>query len=302
MDGLGLGYRDFASANPGIVMVSSQLMGSTGPWAHWRGYGPNTQVTGGMTHLWDYRDAQRPSGSQSIFPDHWAGRMGALAAVAGLLARRRNPAAGGFHAEVCQVEQVVGVMGDLLAQESLAPGSVKPQGNRNGKGAPWGLFRCAGDDQWVAICCRTDTEWAALAALIGIDAGSFANLEDRRQREGELETAVTAWTERFCKHEVTGMCQQAGVPAGPMLTSKEQLHDPHLEARGYLVELDQPPIGNMTFEGPAFRATGMAEADIRRAPGLGEHTREIMAAAGFSPSAVDDLISKGVLETNPPTN
>ena len=76
MDDLGLGYRDFAAANPDVVMVSSQLMGSSGPWSWWRGYGPNTQVTGGMTHLWDYPDVERPSGSQSIFPDHWAGTHG----------------------------------------------------------------------------------------------------------------------------------------------------------------------------------------------------------------------------------
>ena len=128
MDGLGLGYQHFAAANPGVVMVSSQLMGSSGPWSDWKGYGPNTQVTGGMTHLWDYPDVERPSGSQSIFPDHWAGRMGALAAVAGVLGRRRGAMDIGCHAEVCQVEQTVGVMGDLLARESLQAGSVRPQG------------------------------------------------------------------------------------------------------------------------------------------------------------------------------
>ncbi len=61
MDELGLGYSDFAAANPEVVMVSSQLMGSSGPWSAWRGYGPNTQVTGGMTHLWDYPKVERPS-------------------------------------------------------------------------------------------------------------------------------------------------------------------------------------------------------------------------------------------------
>ncbi len=300
MDDLGLGYRDFAAANPDVVMVSSQLMGSSGPWSAWRGYGPNTQVTGGMTHLWDYPDAERPSGSQSIFPDHWAGRMGALAAVAGVLGRRRGVMAGGCHAEVCQVEQVVGVMGDLLARESLQAGSVKPQGNRRDRGAPWGFFSCEGEDQWVAICCRTDAEWAALAALVGIDDPALATLEARRQREDEVEEVVSAWTRTLSKHSVTETCLAAGVPAGPMLTSGEQLQDPHLADRGYLVELDQPPIGVMTFEGPAFAATGMADADIRPAPGLGQHTREIVAELGLDGAAIDDLIARGILETDGP--
>ena len=301
MDDLGLGYRDFAAANPDVVMVSSQLMGSSGPWSAWRGYGPNTQVTGGMTHLWDYPDVDRPSGSQSIFPDHWAGRMGALAAVAAVLGRRRGVMDAGCHAEVCQVEQVVGVMGDLLACESLQAGSVRPQGNRRDRGAPWGFFACEGEDQWVAICCRDDAEWAALAGLAGIDDPSLAALAARREREDEVEQAVSAWTRTLSKHAVTDACLAAGVPAGPMLTSGEQLQDPHLAARGYLVELDQPPIGLMTFEGPAFTATGMAGADIRPAPGLGEHTREIIAELGLDTEAIDDLIARGILETDPPS-
>ncbi|MYL03563.1 MAG: CoA transferase, partial [Acidimicrobiaceae bacterium] len=300
MDELGLGYRDFRTANPDVVMVSSQLMGTTGPWSAWRGYGPNTQVTGGMTHLWDYPDVDRPSGSQSIFPDHWAGRMGALAAIAGVLGRRRGVMDAGYHAAVCQVEQVVGVMGDLLARESLEPGSVRPQGNRRDRGAPWGFFRCDGEDQWVAICCRTDAEWAALASLLGLDDPALATLEARREREDELEQAVSAWTETLSKQAVTEACLAAGVPAGPMLTSGEQLQDPHLAARGYLVELDQPPIGVMTFEGPAFVATGMADADIRPAPGLGEHTREIVAELGLDEAAIEDLIARGILETDSP--
>ena len=300
MDELGLGYRDFAAANPDVVMVSSQLMGSSGPWSWWRGYGPNTQVTGGMTHLWDYPDVERPSGSQSIFPDHWAGRMGALAAVAAVLGRRRGVMAAGCHAEVCQVEQVVGVMGDLLARESLQPGSVRPQGNRRDRGAPWGFFRCEGEDQWVAICCRSDAESAALAALIGLDDPALANHDARREREDEVEEAVSAWTRTLSKHAVTETCLAAGVPAGPMLTSGEQLQDPHLAARGYLVELDQPPIGVMTFEGPAFAATGMADADIRPAPGLGEHTYQIVAEFGLDEAAIDDLIARGILETDAP--
>ncbi len=300
MAGLGLGYRVLSEVNPDLVMVSSQLMGSHGPWSRWLGYGPNSQAAGGLTHLWSYRESERPAGAQSIFPDHWAGRMCALVAVAGLLGRRRGvmPAVG--HAEVCQVEQVVGVLGDLLALESLRPGSVGPRGNRRDRGVPWGLFRCAGDDQWAAVCCRDDGEWRRLAALICFDAEDLGSVAARRGREDEVEAAVSAWTAGLDKYAVTDACLAAGVPAGPMLTSAEQLSDPHLAARGYLVELDQPPIGPMTFEGAAFRATGMTGPDIRPAPGLGQHTREIAAELGLPPEAIEAMIAQGTLEPAPP--
>ena len=65
MEQMGIGYGDLSAENNGLVMMSSQLMGSRGPWAAWSGYGPNTQVTGGMTHLWNYEATPEPAGSMS---------------------------------------------------------------------------------------------------------------------------------------------------------------------------------------------------------------------------------------------
>ena len=70
------------AVNPGLVMISSQLLGSHGVWADWIGYGPSTQPFGGLVHLWNYDDQEDPAGSGAIFPDHLAGRISALAAAA----------------------------------------------------------------------------------------------------------------------------------------------------------------------------------------------------------------------------
>ena len=127
MDDLGLGFADLAAVNPNIVMVSSQLMGSHGTWADWRGYGPTGQGPGGLLHLWNYADRDDPAGSASIYPDHFAGCLGAVAALAALVGRARGTTAG-VHVEVAQVEAVAGSLADLLAAEAVAPGSVVPSG------------------------------------------------------------------------------------------------------------------------------------------------------------------------------
>ena len=302
MNNMGLGYEVMSAANPDIVMMSSQLMGSRGKWADWLGYGPNTQVTGGMTHLWSYENDPAPAGSQAIFPDHFAGRVGAVAALANVLGNRRN-GDGGAHVEVCQVEQVVGVMGDLLAKESLAPGSVVPRGNHSDHGTPWGLFPTEGDDQWVAICVRSDDEWRSLVEVMGAPAWADASLDTaaRRAVENEIEGHIAEWTATMTSAAVTDACLAGGVPAGPMLTAATQSVDPHLDARGYLVRLDQPPIGGMIFEGAAFHATGMVGPDIFPAPGLGEQTRDIASTIlGLADDEIETLVGEGVLETDPP--
>ncbi len=299
MDQMGIGYRDLSAENTGLVMMSSQLMGSRGPWSHWSGYGPNTQVTGGMTHLWNYEGDDAPAGSMSIFPDHFAGRTGAVTALAGVLGRRLH-GDDGFHVEVCQVEQVVNVMADLLAKESLEAGSVRARGNHHDRGTPWGLYPCSDPDSWVAICTRSDAEWRAFTEVLGspdwATADDLATLEGRQAREADLDEQIGAWTSARTVADVVEACLARRVPAGPMHNSSGQFTDPHLRARGFIVELHQPPIGGMAFEGPGFHATGMPVADIRPAPGLGAHTRDVCAELGYTDDEVEALLAAGVIE------
>ena len=97
MDSLGLGFEQFGHGNPNIVMVSSQLMGATGPWAQWRGYGPSTLAPSGVLSLWDYADTTDPTGGGTIFPDQFVGRLGAVASLAALIGREAWHHAGSPH-------------------------------------------------------------------------------------------------------------------------------------------------------------------------------------------------------------
>ncbi len=301
MDNMGLGYDVMAAENPDVVMVSSQLMGSRGLWADWFGYGPNTQVTGGLAHLWNYENHPEPAGNQAIYPDHLAGRVCAVAVMAHLLGQQRDSATGGAHVEVCQVEQAVSTIGDLLAKESLVPGSVQPRGNHSDHGSPWGLYRCAGDDDWVAICVRNDSEWQALVEVMGSPAWAtspeLVDEQGRRANEATVDEKISEWTGTMANTEAADACLTRGVPAGVMHTASSQSTDAHLEARGYLHRMHQPPIGNMIFEGAAFHASAMDGPDIFPAPGLGEHTREVASEwLGLDEAEIEDLVAEGVLE------
>ena len=165
MEALGVGFEQLSHTNPRIVMASSQLLGDHGAWSDWSGYGPSTQPIGGLCYLWDYPEEGVPAGSTSIFPDHFAGRVLSLAALAGLIRRERTGRGG--HVSVAQAEVVAHVIGDQLMKAALEPGSVQPTGNRRERGAPWGVYPCAGSDQWVAITVRDDDEWRKLKAALG---------------------------------------------------------------------------------------------------------------------------------------
>ena len=93
------------------------------------------------------------------------------------------------------------------------------------------------------------------------------------------------------------LLQRAGVPCGAMLTGTDMLDDPHLEARGWTLELDQPGVGPMKFEGPAWFSDAMLGPYTAPAPGLGEHTRTIARELlGLDDERIDHLIEAGILE------
>jgi crotonobetainyl-CoA:carnitine CoA-transferase CaiB-like acyl-CoA transferase len=299
MQKMGVGYETLRRLNPRVVMASSQLLGSRGAWADWIGYGPSTQPVGGLVHLWNYEGQDAPAGSTSIFPDHLAGRLTAISALAALLRRERTGEGG--HAEVAQVETVTGMIGDLLLKTGLEPGSVAPTGNRSERGAPWGAYPCLGVQQWVVITVRDDDDWKRLCMTLNNPAWAakpeYETAAGRRAAQAEIDAHLREWTSKLSKNTVTQSLQMFRVPVAPMLTGSEQLADPHFQARGYVRWVDQQDLGWIAFEGPCFRASGMSDVRIHQAPRVGEHTREIARALlGLGEGEFRSLVEAGVLE------
>lgn len=300
MERLGLGWEKLRELNPRLIFFESHLVGSRGPWNGWVGYGPSTHPVSGLQHLWNYEeDEERPAGSTNIFPDHMVGRVGALGVVAGLIRRERTGL--GMHAESAQFETAIGFLADLFAKESLAPGAVHPQGNTSARGVPWGAYRCAGEDEWCAINVRSDAEWEALRAALGdpewAREPAYATLVGRRAARPRIDAGLEEWTREREPFEVMDTLQAQGVPAGVLEHPRHVLADPQLMERGYLRPVDQPPLGGLIFEGPAFHGSDLPEPIIGPAPLSGQHTRELCAELlDLSDAEMDQLIADGVLE------
>jgi crotonobetainyl-CoA:carnitine CoA-transferase CaiB-like acyl-CoA transferase len=299
LEKVGLGFQQMREINPRIVLASSQLMGATGPWKDWIGFGPNSRTAAGMTYLWNFPEGGMPPGSGAIHPDHLAGRMLALGAVATLLARERRGVGG--HLEVAQVEVIIGLLADLMLKAALEPGTVGPQGNLSSRGAPWGVYPCAGNERWCVITVRDDDDWRRFRAAIGdpdwTRAREYVTAHGRIEARAEIDRRVIEWTSSHTDREVAGELQRAGVPAGFMMYASDMPTDPHLLARGYPRPVEQPGVGPMIFEGPAFHATSIAEPLVAPAPALGEHTREICRTIlQIEDAQVSQLVADGVLE------
>ncbi|HEV2368953.1 MAG TPA: CoA transferase, partial [Acidimicrobiales bacterium] len=297
MEQMGLGWDEVHEANPAMIMLSSQLMGSGGPWEDWRGYGANTQPVGGLTHLWSFPDTD-PVGANVAFPDHVVGRLGTAAVLAALLERERTGV--GRHIEIAQVEVVLNMLADLYVKEALEPGSVGPEGNEKGRGCPWNVYPCAGEQRWCVVTCRDDEDWASVVEALGRPdwavGPALRTVDGRRAARRMIDERLSEWTSARSDQEVMETLQRHGVPAGRMMYISDMPEDPHLQARGYIRELDQPGLGPVLFEGPAFYGDALPDVDLYPAPELGQHTRELARdLLGLDDESVTKLVERGVL-------
>ena len=125
----------------------------------------------------------------------------------------------------------------------------------------------------------------------------FKTLEGRIEHIELIENNVADWVRGQSRDKVFTSLQKANVPCGPMIIGMEMLDDPHLEARGWTLEIDQPGVGYMKLEGPAWMSESMGGPITFPAPDLAGHTREIASEVlKMDQSEVEDLIERGVLE------
>jgi crotonobetainyl-CoA:carnitine CoA-transferase CaiB-like acyl-CoA transferase len=297
---LGLGWDVLQEANPRLVLVSTQLYGDRGPWASRKGYGPSGRASGGLTWLWAH-DVDAPRGVQCIHPDHFAGRLCAIGALAALRARALDGK--GRHVDVAQFEAVIGLLADLYLAERLEPGAARPVGNRSIEHAPWNLYRCADDagvESWLAVCVDGDEAWRSLvmvAAGAVPDEPAWRTVHGRLGDVARLDAALAAWLRDRDAAHVERALQDAGVAAGRAVHPRLVIDHPLYSGRSYVERIDQPGMGPVLLEGAAFTGTVMGRPRCAPAPLPGADTRDICRdLLGLEDAAIDDLVARGVLD------
>lgn len=269
---LGMDHDTLARINPGIVVVDSSAFGPTGPWANRLGYGPLVRAAAGFTDQWSYPDARDAfCDAVTVYPDHVAARIGALAALA-LLLRRERTGTGGS-ASVAQSEVMTSHLAAEIAGKVLGLPEQPPE-------YPWGLFPARGDDAWVAVTVRDDADHRALHTVIG-------------------DRPLADWTAEHSAGEAMDLLQTAGVPAGAVLHAADVPGWAYyLDRRAFREELHPHGREPYILENVQIHSGRIADPPLGQAPLLGEQTRELAAELlGLSQDDIDDLLARGVLES-----
>jgi benzylsuccinate CoA-transferase BbsF subunit len=212
------------------------------------------------------------------YGDPNGGINAALAVLAALWHRQRTGE--GQYIDMSRWEAAIPLVVEGLLAYQMQGAQPPRMGNRDQFEAPQGVFRCQGEDRWVAICCWSDDEWRRLAETIGRvdlrDDPRFHTRQGRKTHEAELEAAIAAWTLGRTREDAAAALRAAGVPAQEVFTAEDVAHDPALAARGFWVTTSHRECPGARFAGIPWRLSGTPLVVQRPAPCLGEHTEEIL--------------------------
>jgi benzylsuccinate CoA-transferase BbsF subunit len=297
MDRMGLGYEAIRALKPDIIMIALSGYGASGPESEFVSYGPAQVPLSGMSSLTGYA-GWPPMHVGISYGDPTGGLHGAVAVLSALL--HRAASGEGQYIDLSQQETSVAVLGEGVLEQTVSGTQPARDGNRNPHMAPHGVFRCAGEQRWVAIAVRSDDEFRRCVEVMDQPELAadprFASLPARKANEDALEAALSAWTVTLRAEEVAERLQRAGIAASVSMHSQDLAEDPHLAASGFFVQLPHREVGTRLHLGMPWQMSDTACAVRQAAPCLGEHTDDVLQRiVGYSADHIAALRERGVL-------
>jgi len=296
MENFGLRWDAVRAANPRAVMVRMPAFGLDGPWRDRVGFAQTMEQATGMAWMTGHADG--PPVIPRGVCDPMAGLHAAFAAIAALAIRDREGT--GMHVESTMVESALNVAAEMLLEYSRNGIQMRRQGNRGPGATPQGVYRCQGDDEWVALAVQTDAARASLAGLI--DKPELGSEEAGwQERSDEIDKLISDWTARQPVADAVRTLRAADVPAARVTEAAALLSDPHLLARGFWETVDHSVAGSFLCTGMPFAFVGKPRRWVRRvSPLYGQHTTEVLTGIlGRSQQDLAELRAAGATSARP---
>ena len=268
----GLDHDSLRRVKPDLIMLSTCQQGQTGPHAEYPGFGQLMASLTGFYHIAGWPD-RAPAPPYGAYTDFIAPRFAACALMAALDYRRRTGR--GQYIDLAQYEAAL----HFLATELLdyrVNGRVRGRaGNRSTTRAPHGVYRCRGEERWLAVSVADEEQWRALCRVMGEPAWTadrrFATLGDRLSNADELDARLQDWTAEQEADEAMERLQRAGVAAALVQNCLDLHQDPRLTAWGFFHFLEHKEMGPSPYEGHQFRLS-RTPGELRfAAPAMGQH-------------------------------
>lgn len=288
---LGFCYDEVAGIRGDIVYANLYGYSRRGPYADWAAYDDTVQGISGLAML-QAEVSGEPRYVPTVMADKVAGLTAAYAIAMALFHRERTGE--GQEVEIAMfetmvsfllVEHVGGALYDPPTGDPVYRRAVAPQRRP---------YRTA--DGHVSVLIYNDRQWNRFVAIAGsppplLDP-RFATFESRARNVDDVYAAIATVMASRPSAEWIRLLQEAGIPAVPLRSLKELMHDPHLEQTGFFVPA-QTKEGRLRFPGIPTRFSKTPGRIREAGPRLGEHTVEVLREAGLDQARISSLLASG---------
>ena len=294
MERLGLGYAELAKEKPGLVYCSISGFGATGPYRNRGGFDLVAQGMSGLMSITGFPDSP-PAKVGVPITDISAGTQAAYGILCAYIHALKTGKGQAVDTSLLEAGIAYTIWESALYfSEGEIPG---PLGSAHRVSAPYQALRTA--DGYINIGAATQATWEQFCRATSMDAliddDRFRAPGDRKAREKELAELLENTLSRQTTAYWLDLLEQAGVVAGPIYDMKQVYEDPQVRSRDMVVELSDPDLGTLRHIGVPVKLSETPGSVRHRAPALGEHSEEVLLAAGYSDEEVSGLIKDGVV-------
>ena len=291
----GLAYDDLKAANPGLIYCSITGFGQTGPYADRAGYDFQIQAMGGVMSLTGDADG-RPMKTGVAISDIMCGMYASTAILAAL--NHKNTTGQGQYIDMALLDTQVAWLANQGLNYLTTGNAPTRMGNAHPNIVPYQVMASA--DGYFVLAVGNDGQFARFCDFAGLhDVASDARFATNNARVENRDILIplieTATRSQPTQYWLDGL-EPRHVPCGPVNDVAAVFDDPQVRHRGMEIELPHPPAGGQSVKMIAspIKMSATPPQHARSAPGLGEHTDEVLAAwLGLDPEAIEKLQHAG---------
>ena len=303
MENFELSYDEVRKIKPDIIYMLMPGYGNTGPYADYRSMGMAIDAITGHSFLRGYPDMDHSSNSLVHHPDAVAATNGVMA-IASALVHRTKTGEGQF-IDMSQAESFMTHLGEIYLENQMQSFSRQRRGNRHPDFAPQGVYKCSGEDKWIAISIKSNEDWSKLKATVGnnhLDSEAFDTLAGRQQNHDQIDKIINEWTHSQDRYDVLNRLQSDEITSGVVLDcGADSYADPHLNERDFFQIVEHPSAGIYPMTGPIFKFESSNGQVIHNpAPCLGQDNMYVLKEVlGYGNDKITQFEANEIIGTVP---
>lgn len=290
----GLDYRSLSEITSDLIYCDISAYGEGSPYADRKAFDIVFQAQSGIASVTGPEGGEPVRVGTSI--SDIAAAMNVTYSVITALYHRANTGKGQY-IDVSLLDSSFALLMYHVANFFASGVNPDPMGRKHWNVAPYGIFEAK--DGYLAFGAITPQMWKDFCVAIDreewLEDERFGTFRSRIEHREELDAEVTAIIEQRPAETWLDIFETHDIPASPLNTIADIVEDPHIEGRELLTEQTHPDLGTFRLiENPVNFST--LENDVHSPPpALGEHTEDILTAAGYSDDEIAELRRENVI-------